>query len=175
MFPGNTTDVTTVERVKTDLKGWRLGRCIFVGDAGMNSEENRRTLALANGKYILAAKMRGGDEVTQQVMTRAGRYHEVRDNLRVKEVLVGDQGDGQSPAVARGGWRLASRGSTARRPQAARGEAEPTRRGACGRRSPVPSGRGRLEACSRLPGATTPGPGAAGGARPADPGSGSRR
>jgi transposase len=90
VFPGNTTDVTTVERVKADLKGWRLGRCIFVGDAGMNSEENRRTLGLGNGKYILAAKMRGGDEVTKQVMTRAGRYHTVRGNLRVKEVLVGN-------------------------------------------------------------------------------------
>ena len=90
VFPGNTSDVTTVERVKADLKGWKLGRCIFVGDAGMNSEENRRTLSLACGKYILASKMRAGDEVTKEVMTRAGRYHAVRDNLRVKEVIVGD-------------------------------------------------------------------------------------
>lgn len=90
VFPGNTTDVTTVERVKADLKGWKLGRCVFVGDAGMNSEENRRTLGLANGKYILASKMRGGDEVTKQVITRAGRYHVVRDNLQVKEVFVGE-------------------------------------------------------------------------------------
>jgi len=90
VFPGNTTDVTTVERVKADLKGWKLGRCIFVGDAGMNSEENRRTLALGGGKYILAARMRAGDEVSKEVLTRAGRYQVVRDNLRVKEVLVGD-------------------------------------------------------------------------------------
>jgi transposase len=89
VFPGNTTDVTTVERVKADLRGWKLGRCVFVGDAGMNSEENRRTLALANGKYILAARMRAGDEVTKQVITRAGRYRTVRENLRVKEVFVG--------------------------------------------------------------------------------------
>jgi transposase len=90
VFPGNTTDVTTVERVKADLRGWKLGRCIFVGDAGMNSEENRRTLALGHGKYILAAKMRAGDEVSKEVLTRPGRYQVVRDNLRVKEVLVGD-------------------------------------------------------------------------------------
>lgn len=90
VFPGNTTDVTTIARVKADLKGWKLGRCVFVGDAGMNSEENRRTLALGVGKYILASKMRGGDEVTKQVMTRAGRYATVADNLRVKEVFVGD-------------------------------------------------------------------------------------
>jgi hypothetical protein len=32
--------------------------------------------------------MRAGDEVTKKVMTRAGRYQVVRDNLRVKEVVV---------------------------------------------------------------------------------------
>ena len=90
VFPGNTSDVTTVARVKADLKGWKLGRCVFVGDAGMNSEENRRTLALGAGKYILASKMRGGDEVTKQVMTRPGRYAPVAGNLRVKEVFVGE-------------------------------------------------------------------------------------
>jgi transposase len=90
VFPGNTNDVTTVERVKQDLRGWRLGRCVFVGDAGMNSEQNRKQLALGGGKYILAAKMRGGDEVTKQVLSRPGRYQKVADNLRVKQVLVGD-------------------------------------------------------------------------------------
>jgi len=90
VFPGDTNDVTTVEKVKADLKGWKLGRCVFVGDAGMNSAENRRTLALGGGKYILASRMRAGDEVTKQVLTRAGRYQVVAGNLRVKEVSVGD-------------------------------------------------------------------------------------
>jgi len=90
VFEGNTADVTTVAKVKADLKGWRLGRCVFVGDAGMNSEANRRKLALGHGKYILAAKMRGGDEVTTEVLSRPGRYREVAGNLRVKQVEVGD-------------------------------------------------------------------------------------
>jgi transposase len=90
VFPGNQADATTVEQVKRDLRGWRLGRCIFVGDAAMNSASNRRTLRLGGGKYILASRMRAGDEVTQHVLTRPGRYHEVADNLRVKEVFVGD-------------------------------------------------------------------------------------
>ena len=90
VFPGATADITTVTKVKEDLRGWRLGRCVFVGDAGMNSDENRRQLALGNGKYILASKIRGGDEVTKEVISRPGRYHAVRDNLRVKEVFVGD-------------------------------------------------------------------------------------
>jgi len=90
VFPGNTVDVTTVEKVKQDLRGWRLGRCVFVGDAGMNSEDNRRTLALGCGKYILAARMRAGDEVTSDVLTRGGRYQTVADNLCIKEVIVGE-------------------------------------------------------------------------------------
>lgn len=90
VFSGETSDVTTIAKVKEDLRGWRLGRCVFVGDAGMNSENNRRTLALGHGKYILASRMRAGDEVTTEVLTRAGRYQVVRDNLRVKEVIVGD-------------------------------------------------------------------------------------
>jgi transposase len=90
VFPGHTADVATVEQVKKDLAGWRLGRCIFVGDAGTNSEDNRRTLALGGGKYILGAKMRAGDEVTTDVLARAGRYHDVDEHLRVKEVFVGD-------------------------------------------------------------------------------------
>lgn len=90
VFSGETADVTTVEKVKEDLRGWRLGRCVFVGDAGMNSEENRRKLALGNGKYILASRMRAGDDVTTDVLSRAGRYQEVKDNLRVKEVFVGE-------------------------------------------------------------------------------------
>jgi transposase len=90
VFPGNTADVTTVQKVKKELRGWRLGRCVFVGDAGMNSAENRRELAMGGGKYILASKTRAGDEVTKEVMTRPGRYREVQDNLRVKQVFVGN-------------------------------------------------------------------------------------
>lgn len=89
VFPGQTNDGTTVARVKDDLRGWRLGRCVFVGDAGMNSEANRRSLALGSGKYILATKLRAGDEVTHEVLTRPGRFHPMRENLRVKEVCVG--------------------------------------------------------------------------------------
>jgi hypothetical protein len=90
VFPGNTVDVTTVKKVKEDLRGWKLGRCVFVGDAGMVSAENLRTLSLGGGKYIVCMPWTAGGEVTTQVTTRAGRYTEVADNLRVKEVVVGD-------------------------------------------------------------------------------------
>lgn len=90
IFPGNTVDVTTVEQVKKDLRGWKLGRCVFVGDAGMVSAENLRTLSIGGGRYIVCMPLKVGSEVAEKVMTRGGRYQTVADNLRVKEVVVGD-------------------------------------------------------------------------------------
>jgi hypothetical protein len=90
VFPGNTVDVTTVVKVKADLKGWQLTRCLFVGDAGMVSQANFQTLAQGGGKYLMAMPMRRGDEVTEAVLSRPGRYRKVADNLEVKEVVIGD-------------------------------------------------------------------------------------
>jgi hypothetical protein len=90
VFAGNRTDVTTIEEVKSDLRGWRLNRCIFVTDAGMVSEENLAALRRGGARYIVAMPCRKGTEVVRDVITRAGRYEEVRDNLKVKEVWVGD-------------------------------------------------------------------------------------
>jgi transposase len=82
--------VTTVERVKKDLQGWQLSRCVFVGDAGMVSKANLETLARGGGKYILCMPIHRGGEVANEVVTRPGRYQKVADNLQVKEVTVGD-------------------------------------------------------------------------------------
>jgi hypothetical protein len=90
IFPGNTVDVTTVRQVKADLRGWQLTRCLFVGDAGMVSQENFRTLAKGGGKYLMAMPLRRGDEVSEAVLTRPGRYRQVAENLQVKEVVVGE-------------------------------------------------------------------------------------
>lgn len=90
VFPGNTVDVTTVEQVREDLRGWRLSRCVFVGDAGMVSQENLRTLARSGGRYIVSVPLRREKEITDDVLRRPGRYKTVADNLRVKEVTVGE-------------------------------------------------------------------------------------
>ena len=89
VFPGNTVDVTTVKQVKDDLRGWKLGRCVFVGDAGMVSEDNLRHLRRGGGSYIVCMPLKRGSEVATKVTTRAGRYKTVADNLRVKEVVIG--------------------------------------------------------------------------------------
>jgi transposase len=90
IFPGNTVDVTTVRKVREDLRGWQLTRCLFVGDAGMVSQENFRTLAKGGGKYLMAMPLRRGDEVSEAVLTRPGRYRQVAENLQVKEVVIGE-------------------------------------------------------------------------------------
>ncbi len=92
VFPGSTADVTTVAKVKRDLKGWKLGRALFVGDGGLNSEENRHELAKACGTYLLATRLNSVNEVHQDALSRPGRYRKVSDNLHVKEVVVGGQG-----------------------------------------------------------------------------------
>ncbi len=90
VFPGNTADAKTVEKVRADMRGWKLNRALFVADAGMNSEENKKELSRACGKYLLATRMGSSKEVKQEVLTRRGRYTVIKDNLHAKEVIVGD-------------------------------------------------------------------------------------
>ena len=90
VFPGNTVDVTTVAKVRADLKGWQLTRCLFVGDAGMVSAANFQALARAGGKYLMCMPVRVGAEVAESVLARPGRYQTVAENLQVKEVTVGE-------------------------------------------------------------------------------------
>jgi hypothetical protein len=90
VFPGNTPDVSTVERIKDDLRGWKLGRALFVADAGMHSEANREALARGVGKYGLAVPVSAIAEVKTAVLSRPGRYRTIEENLLAKEGVVGD-------------------------------------------------------------------------------------
>lgn len=90
VFPGNTPDTQTVKQIRDDLRGWKLGRTMFVADAGVNSKDNRQELARACGKYLMATRMSNTAEVKQQVLTKKGRYTAIQDNLFAKEVIVGD-------------------------------------------------------------------------------------
>lgn len=90
VFPGNTADVTTVDRIRSDLRGWKLHRAIFVADSAMNSQGNREELARACGKYLLATRMASIAEVKHEVLGKRGRYTLIKDNLHAKEVIIGD-------------------------------------------------------------------------------------
>lgn len=89
VLPGDTQDMTTVERVKNDLLGWKLSRLIWVMDRGMSSEENRIILQKAGGHYILGEKLRDNQEAHQKAISSKGRYQKVRENLEVKEIALG--------------------------------------------------------------------------------------
>lgn len=90
VFPGNTSDVTTVTKIKDDLRGMKLGRTLFVGDAGMYSAANLQELSKGAGRYILATPIRKIKEIRDEVLSHPGRYAEIAPNLRAKEVSIGD-------------------------------------------------------------------------------------
>ncbi|MCA1678202.1 MAG: IS1634 family transposase [Actinobacteria bacterium] len=90
VWPGNTNDMSVLQEVKDDLRGWRLGRVVTVLDRGFSSDENLRYLTRAGGHWIAGERMRDGSPDAQAALSRQGRYQSVRDNLRVKEVRVGE-------------------------------------------------------------------------------------
>ena len=101
MWPGNTTDVTTLIPVVDRLRQrFSIGQVCVVADRGMISEE---TIAALEGEprkwlYILGARMRAQKEVRDEVLWRGGgRYRQVHppretskdpSPLEVKEVRV---------------------------------------------------------------------------------------
>jgi hypothetical protein len=90
VLPGDTADVTTVQRIKDDLRQMRLGRALFVGDAGLYAKANLAELSRGAGRYILATPIGRVKEIRDQVLSRPGRYAEITPNLRAKEVVIGE-------------------------------------------------------------------------------------
>ena len=74
--------------VRDDLRDWKLGRVITVVDRGFSSADNLAYLRRAGGHYIAGMRMRDGNPLVEQVLSRQGRYQHVQDNLRVKEVRL---------------------------------------------------------------------------------------
>ena len=89
-WPGNTGDSALIRQVRDDLRDWKLSRVIWVGDRGFSSAENRRYLQRGGGHYILGEKLRSGSAEAAAALARQGRYQHVAENLRVKQVRLGD-------------------------------------------------------------------------------------
>jgi transposase len=87
-WPGNSNDQQILAEVKDDLRDWKLGRVITVVDRGFSSAENLAYLRRAGGHYIAGMRMRDGNPLVEQVLSRQGRYQQVKENLRVKEVRL---------------------------------------------------------------------------------------
>src|SRR3954466_12595251 len=102
LWPGNTTDVTTLIPVVDRLRS-RFGvrRVCIVADRGMISQETITALEQdeRGWQYILGARMLSQNGVRDDVLSRAGRYRVVHppriesedpSPLKVKEVWVGE-------------------------------------------------------------------------------------
>src|SRR5215208_1882101 len=90
VFPGTTPDVTTVQTIKDDLRTMRLGRVLFVGDAGLYSRANLDELAKGAGRYVLATPIGRVREIKDEVLSHPGRYADITPTLRAKEVVLGE-------------------------------------------------------------------------------------
>jgi hypothetical protein len=96
MWPGNTTDVTTIKSVSERMgQRFNIKRFCIVADRGMISADNLKYLEDNEIPYILGTRMRKDKEVQQQVLTCGGRYREIHpigskakdpSPLKVKEV-----------------------------------------------------------------------------------------
>jgi transposase len=92
-WPGNTSDQAVLAEVKNDMRDWKLGRVITVVDRGFSCADNLAHLRRAGGHYIAGMRMRDGNPLAEQALSRQGRYQDVRDNLRVKQVRIDAAGD----------------------------------------------------------------------------------
>jgi transposase len=92
LWPGNQADGTALLPVVDRLRQrFGLKRVCWVADRGMISQQVIEGLAKRQLEYILGARMRKQKEVSEEVLERGGRYHEVATNLRVKEVWIDDR------------------------------------------------------------------------------------
>jgi len=94
VFRGNVKDTSTVGETITKLeKRFKIKRCIFVGDKGMNSPENIQYLSDANYEYIFGLKLRHSkkaDEIISRIPD-IKKFEKVKDNLFVKELKGEDK------------------------------------------------------------------------------------
>lgn len=97
MWPGNTTDVTTlIPEVQRLRNRFRIGNFCIVADRGMISANTLDKLDEDQIPYILGTRMRRVKQINTEILTRSGRYKEVYPEnadrrkpapLKVKEVF----------------------------------------------------------------------------------------
>ena len=99
MWPGNTTDVTTLDQVAQRLQSrFAVRRVCLVADAGMISKKMIAAVEARGWFYILGARLRRTKEVRDVVLSDTGAFETVEVarqrpdpmELQVKEVTVND-------------------------------------------------------------------------------------
>ena len=74
--------------VRDGMRDWNLGRVITVVDRGFSSQANLDYLRKGGGQWIAGVKMRDKSADAAVVLSRPGRYTDVDEHLRVKEVAM---------------------------------------------------------------------------------------
>jgi transposase len=70
------------------MRDWKLGRVVTVVDRGFSSDANLDYLRRGGGTWIAGERMRDGSPDAAEALARQGRYTDVDDHLRVKEVKL---------------------------------------------------------------------------------------
>ena len=101
MWPGNTTDVTSLIPVVDRLRRrFKVREVCVVADRGMISAATIEKIKARGWRYILGVRMRRSKEANKVVLARAGRYEEVfaksaetkaPSPLKVKQVWVDER------------------------------------------------------------------------------------
>jgi hypothetical protein len=89
-WPGDTNDSALIRQVKDDMRDWCLSKVIWVADRGFTSAANRRYLRQGGGSYIIGEKLRSGSAEAAAALSRQGRYTDIAQNLKVKEVRIAE-------------------------------------------------------------------------------------
>nr|WP_199800786.1 IS1634 family transposase [Streptomyces marianii] len=89
-WPSNASDQTLIRQVKDEMRDWTLSKIVWVTDRGFSSERNRRYLRQGDNAYIVGEKLRSGSPEVKAALSRQGRYGEIAQNMRVKEVRISD-------------------------------------------------------------------------------------
>ena len=89
-WPGNTNDSALIRQVRDDMRDWTLSKIVWVADRGFSSERNRRYLRQGDHAYIIGEKLRSDSPEIQAALSRQGRYTNIAENMRVKEVHISD-------------------------------------------------------------------------------------
>ena len=90
LFPGNTTDVKTLEPVLEHLKEWfALDRVIVVADAGLLSEKNLAMLRGLGCDYVVAARLRSLNKAQTKIITGKQSWTRLRTGKKITEHVLG--------------------------------------------------------------------------------------
>ena len=90
LFPGNTTDVKTLEPVLEHLKErFALDRVIVVADAGLLSEKNLVMLRSLGCDYVVAARLRSLNKAQTTIITGKQSWTRLRTGKKITEHVLG--------------------------------------------------------------------------------------